>query len=316
MAINKIKLLMGLESAIGNAANVAGQLLFTTDEGHIYFDTDGTPEGRKLLYKDAIDDITALEGLVGTKSVATQIQEAIDAMTKPPEEGGTAPAVTLVTEVKAGDGVKVDSTTASKPVVSIKLRATDNIIKFDTDGSMYVAPEDAKDYTVTVDEVTESLPDGVAKAYTIKQTATGLNKTINIPADMVVSSGTVITYTDEDKPTGVTTAGTYLVLTLANATSDKVYINVGDLIEYVTSGSEATDDIVVVVSADHKVTATLSTAIKASLALADTAVQPSELATAKETNKYIAGITVAADGTITIEKETLPDVTGLEWGTF
>lgn len=315
MATNKIKLLMGLESAIGNAANVAGQLLFTTDEGHIYFDTDGTSEGRKLLYKDAIDDITALEGLVGTKSVATQIQEAIDAMTKPPE-GGTAPAVTLVTEVKAGDGVKVDSTTASKPVVSIKLRATDNIIKFDTDGSMYVAPEDAKDYTVTVDEVTKSLPDGVAKAYTIKQTATGLNKTINIPADMVVSSGTVITYTDEDKPTGVTTAGTYLVLTLANATSDKVYINVGDLIEYVTSGSEATDDIVVVVSADHKVTATLSTAVKASLALADTAVQPSELATAKETNKYIAGITVADDGTITIEKETLPDVTGLEWGTF
>lgn len=48
------------------------------------------------------------------------------------------------------------------------------------------------------------------------------------------------------------------MLTLANATEDKVYINVGNLIEYVTSGSKDDDQIKIDVSADHKVTATLS----------------------------------------------------------
>ena len=107
------------------------------------------------------------------------------------------------------------------------------------------------DYTVTI---TESTPEGFAKVYNIKQTSTGLNATINIPKDMVVSSGKVETYT----LSGIWgPAGTYLVLTLANATSDKVYINVGNLIEYVTSGSTADDQIQIEIDNEHKVTAIL-----------------------------------------------------------
>lgn len=68
---------------------------------------------------------------------------------------------------------------------------------------------------------------------------------------MVVSSGVV-----ETNPTGQP-AGTYLVLTLANATEDKVYINVGSLIEYVTSGSTTADSVQIAISDDHKVTATI-----------------------------------------------------------
>ena len=71
---------------------------------------------------------------------------------------------------------------------------------------------------------------------------------------MVVSSGKVETYTLSGE-WGL--AGTYLVLTLANATSDKVYINVGNLIEYVTSGSTADDQIQIEIDNEHKVTATL-----------------------------------------------------------
>ena len=107
------------------------------------------------------------------------------------------------------------------------------------------------DYTVTI---TESTPEGFAKVYNIKQTSTGLNATINIPKDMVVSSGKVETYTLSGE-WGL--AGTYLVLTLANATSDKVYINVGNLIEYVTSGSTADDQIQINIDNEHKVTAIL-----------------------------------------------------------
>ena len=137
---------------------------------------------------------------------------------------------------------------------------------FDAAGAATKALEDAKtyadekigkipaqtDYTVTV---TPSTPDGVAKRYNIKQTATNLDVNIDIPKDMVVESGTVETKAEA----GVWgEAGTYLHLVLANATEDNIYINVGSLIEYVTSGSKVGDQIVIDVSADHKVTATLT----------------------------------------------------------
>lgn len=108
------------------------------------------------------------------------------------------------------------------------------------------------DYTVTV---TPSTPDGVAKRYNIKQTATNLDVNIDIPKDMVVESGTVETKAEAG---AWGEAGTYLHLVLANATEDHIYINVGSLIEYVTSGSKVGDQIVIDVSADHKVTATLT----------------------------------------------------------
>ena len=139
------------------------------------------------------------------------------------------------------------------------------------------------DYTVTV---TPSTVEGLAKRYTVHQEATGLDVNIDIPIDMVVKSGAVVT-----NPAGQT-AGTYLVLTLANATNDKVYINVGNLIEYVTSGSGATDMVKIAVSADHKVTASitdgsitkakLATAVQGSLDKADSAIQQAGLTTALE----------------------------------
>ena len=156
------------------------------------------------------------------------------------------------------------------------------------------------DYTVTV---TPSEVAGIAKRYTVAQAATGLNVNIDIPSDMVVKSGTVAT-----NPDGQT--GTFLVLTLANATNDKVYIDVGKLIEYVTSGSKTGDMVVVNVSADHKVTATitdgtitkakLAAAVQTSLGKADTAIQPAGLSTALE--GYVAKngtdrLMTAAEGT-------------------
>lgn len=107
---------------------------------------------------------------------------------------------------------------------------------------------DIVDYTVTV---AESSPEGYAKAYTFSQKGAEI-ATINIPKDMVVESGSVVT-----NPEGQA-EGTYIKLVLANAAEDELFINVGDLIEYVTSGSAEGDQIVVAVSADHKVTATLS----------------------------------------------------------
>ena len=67
---------------------------------------------------------------------------------------------------------------------------------------------------------------------------------------MVVKSGEVVT-NPEGKPTG-----TYLVLTLANATEDKIYIDVTTLIEYVTGG-ETAEIAVSVDPTTHVVTSTV-----------------------------------------------------------
>ena len=155
------------------------------------------------------------------------------------------------------------------------------------------------DYSVTADT---STPAGVAKRYVLSQKGSEI-VTIDIPKDMVVSSGTVETKA-EAGVWGV--AGTYLVLTLANATSDKVYINVGDLIEYVT-GAAADDGIITTsVDANHVLTATIGDGkitkaklvqtVQDSLALADTALQAAALEPYAKTADVEAGY-VAKNGT-------------------
>lgn len=154
-------------------------------------------------------------------------------------------------------------------------------------------------YSVTADT---STPAGVAKRYVLSQNGSEI-VTIDIPKDMVVSSGTVETKA-EAGVWGV--AGTYLVLTLANATSDKVYINVGDLIEYVTSGSKAGDMVEIKIDAEHKVTAVindgtitkakLAQGVQDSLALADSALQTADLAPYAKTADVKAGYVAKETG--------------------
>lgn len=152
------------------------------------------------------------------------------------------------------------------------------------------------DYTVTCNATT---PEGYAKRYTLSQCGNQI-ATIDIPSDMVVSSGKVV-----ENPTGQP-AGTYIELTLANATKDKIYINVGDLIEYVT-GAEAADGIITTsVDANHVLTATigdgtitkakLATAVQTSLGKADTAVQPAALEPYAKTADVEAGYVAKETG--------------------
>ena len=69
----------------------------------------------------------------------------------------------------------------------------------------------------------------------------------------VQKCGSVVT-----NPTGQP-KGTYIKLVLANATNDTLYIDVGGLIEYVTSGSAAGDMVVIAIDEQtHKVTASIT----------------------------------------------------------
>lgn len=95
--------------------------------------------------------------------------------------------------------------------------------------------------------------DDYAAVYQLMKDGVAVGAAINIPKDMVVKSGSVVT-----NPTGQP-KGTYIKLVLANATNDTLYVDVGGLIEYVTSGSAAGDMVVIAIDEQtHKVTASIT----------------------------------------------------------
>lgn len=244
----------------------------------------------KIAWDGAVSNV---ETLMGTETTTGSVKQ----IAKSYADGKDA----AIAEAKAaGTGAQAAVDTLAGKVGTLPEDATATTVVGYVDEKIGKIPAQI-DYTVTV---TPSDVEDYAKRYTIKQAATGLNVNIDIPKDMVVSSGRVVTNPDE------THTGTFLELTLANATNDKVYINVSDLIEYVTSGSKTGDMVVVDVSADHKVTATitdgtitkakLATAVQTSLDKAETAIQQAGLNSALE--GYVAKngtdrLMTAAEGT-------------------
>lgn len=82
--------------------------------------------------------------------------------------------------------------------------------------------------------------------------------TIDIPKDMVVQSGEVVTVSEEQKSTEgfPEEAGTYIKLVLQNV-EEPLWIDVGNLIEYVTAGTDPDGILTITVSDDHKVGVTI-----------------------------------------------------------
>ena len=293
--------IQGLEDFIAgeiNDTNTTYQMVKVNEyQFKLQYKNVGDSDWTDAFTLDIPNDTTAIEALkslVGNTAVSTQISNAIDAAKE-----------ALVATVTAGDNSITVAGTATNPTVAVKIsKDSGNALSVVNDGLKVTVPA-STDYTV---KVTESSPEGYAKAYTITQASTGLNTTINIPKDMVVQSGTVETDPEEQEE-----PGTYLVLTLANATSDKIYINVGSLIEYVTSGSEEGDQIFITISPDHKVTATLATGsvtkeqlastVQTTLNKADSALQSGDITTG------------SANGTIAVKGSDIT-VTGLKSAAF
>lgn len=147
----------------------------------------------------------------------------------------------------SGKGIEIGGT-ATVPTVGIKLAASDNDLSFKANGELVYKAAAAVAYSIVKDATSADY----AAVYHL--TADGVNTgvAINIPKDMVVESGSVVT-NPEGQP-----AGTYIKLVLANADNDEIFINVGDLIEYVTSGSQAGDMVVISIDDQHRVTASIT----------------------------------------------------------
>ena len=293
--VDVAKVSTAIETAKGEAVTAAGTAA----------DTKVAAAKTAILGKDAegtdfAHTVKEAYELAASKTTMAAV-EAKSYATKTEAQGYADAKDTAIAEAKkAGTDAQASVTALSGKVGNLPEGTTATTVVGYVDEKIGKIPAQT-DYSVTV---TPSDVAGIAKRYTIAQAATKLNVNIDIPSDMVVKSGEVVT-----NPAGQP-EGTYLVLTLANATNDKVYINVGDLIEYVTSGSAVGDMVYIDVSADHKVTATitdgsitkakLATSVQTSLEKADSAIQAAGLATALEpyakTEDVVAGY-VAKNGT-------------------
>lgn len=216
------------------------------------------------LYKEIADVLAIANGKVGSVG-ATDASVFV---------GGSATAPTLKVAISQDEG---------------------NIITLAEDGLKAVV----KDVKVPEYSITKKADAGDYSAvYQLTKDGEAVGADINIPKDMVIKSGTVETYSAGALPTGVTEPGTYIVLVLANATNDKLYIKADGLIEYVTSGSQTGDMVFINIDpSTHKVTATITDGtitkaklhadVQASLSKADSAIQ--EI------------LTGSADGTISVD---------------
>ena len=181
-----------------------------------------------------------------------------------------------VASVAAKDKSVVVSGTATEPIVGVQLDSgAQNALKLAENGLRVDIPA-ADVYAIRKEENSSQY----AAVYHLTKNGTDVDVAINIPKDMVVKEGSVVT-NPEGQP-----EGTYIKLVLQNNEDNPLYINVTNLIEYVTSRSNAEDMVVIHISDDHKVTATitdgtvtkakLEAAVQTSLGLADNAVQKEE----------------------------------------
>ena len=177
-------------------------------------------------------------------------------------------AVADLATVKTDMGAKASLSTTAKT----NLVAAINELKAAID-----ANQTAGAITITTDTTTT----GMAKSYTVKQGTTQIG-VIDIPKDMVVSSGKVV-----KDPAGQT-AGTYIELTLANAASDKLYINVGTLIDIYTAKAEAAQVQIAIDSTTREISATIKAGSITATELAANAVTTAKIADANVTTDKIA----------------------------
>lgn len=218
-----------------------------------------------------------------------------------------ATAKARLESVEAGDNSITIAGSATKPSVAVKVsQAVGNALSLADDGLKVEIPEvKVPVYSLIKDETAAA---GDIATYHLTKDGVNEGVAINIPKDLVVSSGSVVELETgkipEDAPEG-TTAGTYIKLVLANS-AKPLYINVGSLIEYVTGGSSETDAIQINVSSDtHKVTASvkkgsltkemLAADVVASLGKANSAVQAVAAGDANGTIK-VDGTEVAITG--------------------
>lgn len=264
-----------------------------------YLDLAGlTQYDGKIKEKIATDNASTLQSakdyadsLASNYDAAGTAQTLVTAL----ENGQVATNTSDIATLKTDVGVKGDLTTTAKTDLVSAINEVYQAVG--TGGTASV---------VTID--TSTTTEGYLKSYTIKQGDSTVG-TIDIPKDMVVTSGTV-----EVDPEGLE-AGTYIKLVLANV-AEPLYINVGTLVDIYVAKASATQVQVAIDSETREISATLVANGVTSTELADNAVTTVKIADANVTKaKLDTGVQATLDKADTALQQT-DIITGTANGTI
>lgn len=199
-------------------------ILFDEDTRTIkFYKTETVTEGQSPAYSVVIPDDVDTSGLISKIEGGTVGNVTTVTADGSIEDSGTALTdIALKTDVEAVEekiGTMADLETTNKADLVVAINEVRNAIS-----------AGGTEAAVTCDTTTTT--EGMLKSYTLKQGSNTIC-TIDIPKDLVITSGTV-----ETNPEGQA-EGTYIKLVIANQT-DPLYINVGTLVDLYTAKADAT----------------------------------------------------------------------------
>lgn len=247
-----VKFLKGLASAYASLTNKnADTFYYTTDDSQLYLGSIRLSNTNEIVAAveriaqneaDIVTINTTLTKIQGDASVEGSIKKAV-ADAKAELEG------------KIGNLEALNTTNKATLVEAINEVLT-AVGAGGTAAAVTMTTNDTEDY---------------AASYTLKQGSNTIG-TINVPKDMVVKSGTV-----EVNPEGKE-EGTYIVLTLANAAEDKIYVNVGTLVD-IYKAEETAAQVQIAIDADtREISATIVAGSITDTELAQNAVTTAKIA--------------------------------------
>lgn len=245
-------------------------------------------DAKTELNKTVEANTTAIAKLNGAEdaegSVAKAVKDAKDALQT--QITANKKVLDKLDGVDTVDGSVKKQVKDAKTAVEAKIGNLENLTTTEKDDLVSAVNENkaALDSVKTTGEITvdtTTTTEGMAKSYTIKQGGKAVT-TIDIPKDMVVKSGVV-----QENPKGQE-AGTYLVLTLANATEDTIYINVGKLVDIYTVKAKATQIQLAIDSSTREISATIVAGSVDTAELADGAVVTAKIADGNVTKAKLA----------------------------
>lgn len=245
-------------------------------------------DAKTELNKKVEANTTAIAKLNGAEdaegSVAKAVKDAKDALQT--QITANKKVLDKLDGVDTVDGSVKKQVKDAKAAVEAKIGNLENLTTTEKDDLVSAVNENkaAIDSVKTAGEITvdtTTTTEGMAKSYTIKQGGKAVT-TIDIPKDMVVKSGVV-----QENPKGQE-AGTYLVLTLANATEDTIYINVGKLVDIYTVKAKATQIQLAIDSSTREISATIVAGSVGTAELADGAVVTAKIADGNVTKAKLA----------------------------
>lgn len=278
MAYN-VKFLKGLASAYtALATKDVNTFYYTTDDGNLYLGsiklsnaTDLTAALARIAANEKnIGDLTTLTTTKKTDLVnaINELKAEVAALT-----GGESGGISDMIEAITGKLADLETTDQSNLVAAIN-ELNDKI--------------EAQEVSL---EVAATPTSGYAKTYVFKKGTAEMGK-IDIPKDLVVSSGTIV-----EDPAGQP-AGTYIELTLNDASASKIYINVEDLVDAYTAAAGATQ-VQLAISATNEISASIVAGSITATELAANAVE-----TTKIKDGAVNAIKIATDA---IETDKIKD---------